>query len=56
MIEPGVFRFIEIATTTGGTGRFAGATGTDTAHGVINLTTNEFRGYFTGRLNLPIRR
>jgi hypothetical protein len=28
----------------------------DTSHGVIHLMTKELRGFFTGRLNLPIRR
>lgn len=53
MLAPGVFCFVETATTTGGTGRFVGATGTDTAYGVINLMTSEFHGVFTGQLTLP---
>ena len=52
MLAPGVYVFVETATTTGGTGRFAGATGTDVAYGVINVVTSEFRGVLRGQLTL----
>ena len=50
---PGVLYIEEIGTITGGTGRFAGATGTFTSErwfDTINLTTV---GYFEGTISSP---
>jgi hypothetical protein len=50
---PGVLYIVEVATITGGTGRFAGATGSFTTerwYDTIELTTV---GYFEGTISLP---
>lgn len=44
MLAPGVFLFTEQVQTTGGSGIFANATGTDVAFGIINLNTSQFAG------------
>jgi hypothetical protein len=52
---PGVLYIVEVATITGGTGRFAGATGsfvTERWFDTINLTTI---GYFEGTISSPGR-
>lgn len=49
---PGVFDNVETATITGGTGRFAGATGRITLGGQINFNTSSFVLPFTGTINL----
>lgn len=50
-IGPGVFSFAETAAITGGTGRFAGATGPATATGSINMITSAFAGTFNGTMS-----
>lgn len=48
---PDGFTVVEIYTVTGGTGRFAGATGTFTAERAVNLTTLETTGSLEGTLS-----
>jgi outer membrane biogenesis lipoprotein LolB len=50
MLAPGVFVFVQQAQTTGGTGTFVNASGTDQAVGIINLNTSQFTGAFRGQL------
>ena len=50
--EPNVVTIEEVATITGGTGRFASATGTFTIHRVLNQTTGVSSGSFDGSINL----
>jgi len=50
--EPDVVTIEEVATITGGTGRFASATGAFTIHRVLNRTTGVSSGSFDGSLNL----
>ena len=52
----GVFDNTETATITGGTGRFAGATGTITLTGQVNFATSSFELPFTGTIDLARRR
>ena len=52
-VEPGVVRIIEHAVITGGTGRFAGATGTFTSKRLTSLITNETAGSFEGTISSP---
>ena len=51
MIEPGLFKFAEVHTITGGTGRFAGAQGSFTmtklASAVTFLTSGSYEGTIT---------
>lgn len=47
---PGVFQIVEINTITGGTGRFAGATGTFTLERLVDLTTGLTSGSFSGTI------
>ena len=55
-IEPGVVRFTEVLTIVGGTGRFAGATGTFTLRriGIIDFatSTSTSTGSIEGHINL----
>jgi hypothetical protein len=46
--SPGVLSIVEVYTITGGTGRFAGATGTITLESTLNLTTEDSSGTFNG--------
>ncbi len=50
--EPNVVTIEEVATITGGTGRFASATGTFTIHRVLNQTTGVSSGSFGESINL----
>jgi hypothetical protein len=50
--EPNVATIEEVATITGGTGRFAGATGTFTIHRVLAQVTGVSSGSFDGMINL----
>jgi len=50
--EPGVVTIEEIATISGGTGRFADSTGGFTIHRVLNQATGVSSGSFDGTLNL----
>jgi len=52
-VEPGVVRIIENAVITGGTGRFAGATGSFTSKRLTSLITNETAGSFEGTISAP---
>jgi hypothetical protein len=54
--DPNVFTLEEVETITGGTGRFAGATGTFTLERVVNLTTGISSGSFRGTILNPGRR
>jgi len=49
--DPNVLSLVEDATITGGTGRFAGATGTFTMECLLNLTTGISSGSFTGTIS-----
>jgi len=46
--SPGVASIVEVYTITGGTGRFAGATGTFTLESTLNLATGVSSGTFSG--------
>ena len=50
--EPNVVAIEEVATITGGTGRFASATGAFTIQRVLNQTTGRSSGSFDGIINL----
>jgi hypothetical protein len=50
---PGIDTFVDQVFITGGTGRFAGDTGTLTITGQVNLTTGAFSGEITGTLSRP---
>jgi hypothetical protein len=50
---PDGFTVVETYTITGGTGRFAGATGGFTAERSVNLTTLVTTGSFEGRISSP---
>jgi hypothetical protein len=49
---PGVVSIEEVATVTGGTGRFAGTTGAFTIQRVLNQGTGVSSGSFDGMINL----
>ena len=49
--EPNVSSIEEVATINGGTGRFAGATGTFTIHRIVDLVTGVSTGSFDGVIN-----
>ena len=49
--SPGVLSIVEVYTITGGTGRFAGATGTFTLESTLNLATEDSSGTFSGAIN-----
>ena len=48
-----VFAYDDPGVITGGTGRFAGASGTVGTSGVVNLATGEYSGTITGSLSNP---
>jgi hypothetical protein len=50
---PGVLSIVEVATITGGTGRFAGATGSFTCMRLFNTITKTTAGSFTGTISAP---
>ncbi len=50
---PGVFYIEETATITGGTGRFAGATGSFTAERLFDTITGTTEGSFAGTISAP---
>jgi hypothetical protein len=52
-VEPGVVLITEHAVITGGTGRFAGATGSFTVERLFNLVTFETVGSFEGTISKP---
>ena len=49
--SPGVLSIVEVYTITGGTGRFAGATGTLTLESTLNLATEASTGTFSGAID-----
>jgi hypothetical protein len=50
---PGVFQVVEINTITGGTGRFAGATGSFILERLVDLGTGFTSGSFRGTISSP---
>lgn len=52
-VTPGVFRYEQTLVITGGTGRFANATGSATATGLINVVTGAYDGKLTGTISRP---
>jgi hypothetical protein len=52
-VAPGFVRIIEIGVITGGTDRFAGASGSYTSQRLTSLTTNETAGSFEGSISSP---
>ena len=55
LVAPAVLTMHEIATITGGTGRFAGATGSFTIDRTFYLATGETVGSFAGTISPPGR-
>jgi hypothetical protein len=53
--DPDVFSIVEVSTITGGTGRFAGATGTFTIARLAHLSTGDSSGSFSGTISNPGR-
>ena len=53
LVAPGVLSTTETATITGGTGRFAGATGSFIAHRTFFITAGETVGSFEGTISSP---
>jgi hypothetical protein len=51
--DPDVFSIVEVSTITGGTGRFAGATGTFTIARLVSLSTGDSSGSFSGTVSHP---
>ena len=51
--DPDVFSIVEVSTITGGTGRFAGATGTFTIARLVHLSTGDSSGSFSGTISHP---
>ena len=51
--DPNIASIVEVSTITGGTGRFAGATGTFTIERLVNLTTGDSSGSFSGTISHP---
>ena len=49
--SPGVLSIVEVYTITGGTGRFAGATGTFTLDNTLNQATGVSSGAFSGAID-----
>jgi len=52
-IGPNTFRYHQTLTITGGTGRFANATGSATATGTINVATGAYDGELEGLISRP---
>jgi hypothetical protein len=50
---PGVLHIVETATITGGTGRFAGATGGITSERLFDAVANTTTGSFSGTISSP---
>jgi hypothetical protein len=54
--DPTIAMIEEVETITGGTGRFASATGSFTLHRVVSLVTGVSTGSFNGAISNPGRR
>lgn len=52
---PNVIAIVETATITGGTGRFAGATGSFTAYRLFDRVSGTTTGHFEGTISRPSR-
>jgi hypothetical protein len=52
--DPNVIVYDDPGVITGGTGRFAGASGSVTQSGVANLATGEYHGTITGSVSRPM--
>ena len=53
LVSPGVLSVLDTATITGGTGRFAEATGSFTAERIFVMATGEITGSFEGTVSSP---
>jgi hypothetical protein len=53
VVAPGVLSVLDTATITGGTGRFAGATGSFTTERVFVMATGDITGSFEGKISSP---
>ena len=53
LVSPGVLSVLDTATITGGTGRFADATGSFTAERIFVMATGEITGSFEGTISSP---
>lgn len=56
LVEPitaDIYRYEQTLEITGGTGRFANATGSATATGLINVVTGAYDGQLTGSISQP---
>ena len=51
--DPNVLTYEDPGVVTGGTGRFADASGSVTQSGVANLATGEYEGTLTGSVSSP---
>jgi hypothetical protein len=51
--DPNIFLVVELETITGGTGRFAGATGSLTLEREVDLSTGLSSGSFSGTISSP---
>jgi hypothetical protein len=51
--DPNVLSYEDPGVVTGGTGRFAGASGSVTQSGLANLATGEYKGTLSGSLSSP---
>jgi hypothetical protein len=51
--DPNIFLVVELETITGGTGRFAGATGSFRLERVVDLATGVSSGSFSGTISHP---
>ena len=51
--DPDIFSIVEVSNVTGGTGRFAGATGTFTIERLVSLSTGDSSGSFSGTISHP---
>jgi len=52
-VTPGVFRYEQALVITGGSGRFANASGSATVTGLFNISTGAYDGVLTGTISRP---